>query len=337
MSNAAYYRLIVFTAFVAYCVILLGAYTRLSDAGLGCPDWPGCYGHLSVPSDAVSITATENHESGRALDTAKAWKEMIHRYLAGSLGLLILAISILAFLRRKKVTNSLLLPFLLLVTVIFQAALGMWTVTLQLKPIIVVAHLLGGFTTVSFLVLLALNSNSQRVFFHTKISSSFCRLAVIALLIVIGQITLGGWVSSNYAALACTDFPMCQGSWLPVMDFQQGFSLSQSGHAGTAGNTSYEFGVLENEARTAIHYTHRVGALITFIIVSLLALRLFKKPPLKGLGILVGSILLVQVSLGISNVVFYLPLPVAVSHNGGAALLLISLIYVNYRLWQYRQ
>ncbi|HIO92611.1 MAG TPA: heme A synthase [Leucothrix mucor] len=331
MSNAAYFRLIIFTAFVAYCVVLLGAYTRLSDAGLGCPDWPGCYGHLSVPSDVESIAATANHASGRALDTGKAWKEMIHRYLAGSLGLLILAISILAFLRRKKVTNSLLLPFLLLVTVIFQAALGMWTVTLQLKPIIVVAHLLGGFSTFSLLILLALNHSSQRAFFHTKISTGLSRLAVIALLIVIGQITLGGWVSSNYAALACADFPKCQGSWLPTMDFKQGFSLLQSG------NTNYEFGVLENAARTAIHYTHRVGALITFIIVSLLVLRLFKNPPLKGLGILVGSILLIQVSLGISNVVFYLPLPIAVSHNGGAALLLITLIYVNYRLWQYRQ
>jgi len=333
MSNTAYFRLIIFTAFVAYCVLLLGAYTRLSDAGLGCPDWPGCYGHLSVPTDAKSIAATVSHDSGRALDTAKAWKEMIHRYLAGSLGLLILAISILSFVRRKQTTQGLILPFALLATVVFQAALGMWTVTLQLKPIIVVAHLLGGFTTFSLLILLALSTHhhAKRAFFHTKIPARLSRWALFALLIVILQIMLGGWVSSNYAALACADFPLCQGQWLPPMDYQQGFSLWQSGH------TNYEFGVLDNPARTAIHFTHRLGALTTFIVVSLLALQLFKAAPFKRMGALLGTILVVQISLGISNVLFYLPLPVAVSHNGGAALLLITLIYVNYRLWQYRQ
>ena len=331
MNNTAYFRLIIFTAFVAYCVLLLGAYTRLSNAGLGCPDWPGCYGHLSVPSDADSIAATAHHASGRALDAGKAWKEMIHRYLAGSLGLLILAIVFLSFFRRKKVTNALLLPLLLLATVVFQAALGMWTVTLQLKPIIVVAHLLGGFATFSLLILLALNHAPQRVFFHTKVPVNLPRIAGVALLVVIAQITLGGWVSSNYAALACTDFPLCQGVWLPKMDFQQGFSLLQQGHV------NYEFGVLDNTARTAIHFTHRVGALMTFLVVSYFVLRLFKYLPLRGLGLLIGSVLLVQISLGISNVVFYLPLPIAVSHNSVAALLLITLLYANYRLWQYRQ
>jgi cytochrome c oxidase assembly protein subunit 15 len=330
MSNAAYFRLIIFTVFIAYCVVLLGAYTRLSNAGLGCPDWPGCYGHLSVPSDAESIAATAQHESGRALDAGKAWKEMIHRYLAGSLGLLILALAILSLFRKKRIAiaTPLLLPFLLLATVVFQAALGMWTVTLQLKPIIVVAHLLGGFATLSLLILLALQHRPPRRFFYTNVSIHLKRWAVLSLLIVIAQITLGGWVSSNYAALACTDFPLCQGAWLPKMDFQHGFSLLQSDHI------NYEFGVLESSARTAIHFTHRIGALITFIIVTLLALRLFKNTSLRSLGILVMSVLLVQISLGISNVIFYLPLPIAVSHNGVAALLLITLIYVNYRLWQ---
>jgi cytochrome c oxidase assembly protein subunit 15 len=298
---------------------------------LGCPDWPGCYGQLSVPSDAKSIAATVHHESGRALDTEKAWKEMIHRYLAGALGLLILAIMVISFFRNKKITTPLLLPFLLLVTVIFQAALGMWTVTLQLKPIIVVAHLLGGFATLSLLILLALKQIHTLALAYTKVSIDLKRWPVLSLFIVIGQITLGGWVSSNYAALACIDFPLCQGRWLPNMDFQQGFSLLQSDHI------NYEFGVLESSARTAIHFTHRIGALITFIIVAFLALHLFKHSQLKRMGILVGTVLLVQISLGISNVIFYLPLPIAVSHNGMAALLLITLIYVNYRLWQSQQ
>lgn len=331
MKSSAYSRLIIFTAFIAFCVLLLGAYTRLSDAGLGCPDWPGCYGHLSVPSNAEDILATHDHESGRALDASKAWKEMIHRYLAGSLGLLILFIFIASVVRRKVSQQSLLLPLLLLITVCFQAALGMWTVTLQLKPVIVVAHLLGGFTTFSLLILLLLGVKKGRLSFYEHVPPLLSRLGILALFVVILQITLGGWVSSNYAALACTDFPQCQGSWLPNTDFKQAFSFWQHG------NINYEYGVLDNPARTAIHLTHRMGALITFIIVSLFAIRLFRTYPFKGLGLLVGSVLLIQISLGISNVIFYLPLPVAVSHNGGAALLLISLIYVNYRLWQHRQ
>ena len=220
---------------VAFCVVILGAYVRLSDAGLGCPDWPGCYGQLlGVPDSAEEIEqARQNYPQSR-VDTAKAWKEVLHRYLAAALGLLILALAALAIINRRHSRQPLALPLLLTVLVIFQGLLGMWTVTLLLKPVVVTAHLLGGFFTLALLWHLALPEFRIGV-----LSARRCRLRFAwgAIGVLIAQIALGGWTASNYAALACTDFPTCQQQWWPPMNFADAFQPSSEI------GTNYEYGV----------------------------------------------------------------------------------------------
>ena len=321
-----YYRFVVFTCFLAFTVIVLGAYTRLTDAGLGCPDWPGCYGHLTVPATLDQVTNTAYLEQ-RPLEPEKGWKEMVHRYFAGTLGLAILLIAVWSWRRRRDDPGQpVWLPTSLLLLVVFQAALGMWTVTLLLKPVIVMAHLLGGFATFSLLVLLALRVGRRRA---ESGSGSLRVAAAIGLLILIAQIALGGWTSSNYAALACLDFPTCQGSWTPEMDFDEAFVMWRGL------GVNYEYGVLEHPARTAIHVTHRIGALVTALYLGWLLLALLRRGSgLRGAAILVGGLLLLQLGLGVANVLMHLPLGVATAHNGVAALLLISLVYLNFRLWR---
>lgn len=252
----AYHRFIIFTCLLAFAVILLGAYTRLADAGLGCPDWPGCYGHLTVPPTEAHVT-DKSYLEQRALEPEKGWKEMVHRYFAGTLGLCILAIAVWSWRRRGGDPDQpVWLPTLLLALVVFQAALGMWTVTLLLKPIVVMGHLLGGFATFGLLVLLALRSAPRR---PLTVNGRWRNAAAAGLIVLVLQIALGGWTSSNYAALACLDFPTCQGSWAPDMDFDEAFVMWRGL------GVNYEYGVLEHPARTAIHVTHRIGALITFL------------------------------------------------------------------------
>lgn len=309
---------------LAYCVIVLGAYTRLSDAGLGCPDWPGCYGNLIVPGDDARVEKANAAYPQRPLDNAKAWKEMVHRYAAGALGLLILYLAVHSVLARKKQAASpLAIPLALLALVIFQAALGMWTVTLLLKPVVVSAHLLGGMTILALLYWLVLRAAFPAA---SNGHSSLNRLAIVGIVVLAAQIALGGWTSANYSALACVDFPTCQGKWWPQMDFQQGFVLWR----GTG--IDYEGGVLDMPARTAIHVTHRLGALVSFLILASIALlALFSgKRRLKRCGLFLFLVLLAQVGLGIANVLLVLPLPVAVAHNGGAALLLLALLTLLY-------
>ena len=321
------YRLAVFTALLAFCVILVGAYVRLSDAGLGCPDWPGCYGELVVPDQAEM---PDDNPHAKPLHTGKAWKEMIHRYLAGSLGLLILVLAVMAWLNRRGPDQPLWLPTLLLGLVIFQAALGMWTVTLLVKPAIVTAHLLGGFATFVLLVLLALrlrpSSSPPPV---TALSTR--RLALIGLAVLIVQISLGGWTSTNYAALGCSSFPGCYSDeFWPAMDFAEGFKLWRGL------GINYEFGVLENDARAAIHMSHRIGALVTLLILGLLIWRLMSRERnLRRAGALILILLLTQIGLGITNVLAHLPLPVAVAHNGVAALLLASLCVLCWQVYRH--
>ncbi len=321
INNASFFRnLLAFAVLLALLVIVLGAYTRLSDAGLGCPDWPGCYGHVTVP-DKV------NHaEFTRPLESAKAWKEMIHRYVAGTLGLLILTIFFIALRGKTAVKQSPFLPFVLVLVVVFQALLGMWTVTLKLSPVVVSAHLLGGLTTLSLLWWLYLNQRRQDNTGLSKIPG-LRFWATLGLLLVIVQIFLGGWTSSNYAALACgTDFPTCLGSWWPDMDFSAGFRfLHEPGK-------NYEFGVLDAAARSAIQMTHRMGALIVFVFLLLLGLRLVKMVRLKRVAMVLLILLFVQIGLGISNVVLALPLTIAVLHNLTAALLLLTVITINHRV-----
>ena len=323
-SNASLFsRIVGLAVFLALIVIVLGAYTRLSDAGLGCPDWPGCYGQLSVPESVIG------DEFRRPLEKSKAWKEMVHRYVAGTLGLLILAILFMVIKGLPSVKQSIGLPVVLLITVIFQALLGMWTVTMLLSPVIVSAHLIGGLTTLSLLWWLFLNQRKV-ITLRTSPTSKLKFFTSLGLVLVIVQIFLGGWTSSNYAALACgIDFPTCASMWWPKMDFSSAFDI---GH--TSG-VNYEFGVLDSPARTAIQFVHRVGALIVFVYLSSLAIKLIKQgEELLHLGWLLLIVLFLQVSLGIMNVAMALPLSIAVSHNLVAALLLLTIIRINHSVFK---
>jgi heme a synthase len=325
-----FYRpLLILATLLAFFVVSLGAYVRLSDAGLGCPDWPGCYGHLiGVPDQAHEQSAALQAFPGKPVEAHKAWKEMLHRYFAGTLGLLILAIAWLAWRFRRVLQVSPALPTVLLAVVGFQAMLGMWTVTLLLKPVIVTAHLLGGMTTLALLVWLLLRQSMTR----RPAAGGLVRLgALLALCAVIGQIALGGWVSSNYAALACQDFPACQGVWQPDMDMTHAFQLRRE--LGQAADGS----LLSTTALTAIHWTHRVGALVVTVVVGVLIAALLSLPAWRRWGLLLGVALTAQLALGIANVLLSLPLPLAVAHNTGAAVLLATVLALNFRLWQRRR
>ena len=315
-----------FSVALALIVVILGAYTRLVHAGLGCPDWPGCYGFLSVPEAPHEVDQAELRFPHAPVEAEKAWAEMVHRYFAGTLGLLIFAMAGMALLQsvRGHSPGQFLLPGGLAVLVVCQAAFGMWTVTLKLWPQVVTAHLLGGFATLGLLWL-------SLVRFGVQPNSDLSRLrglALLALILLVIQITLGGWASSNYAALACPDFPTCQGEWWPAADFVQGFNVTQ--HIGP----NYLGGLLQSDARIAIHLTHRLGALMLLLVVGLLVYRLGQDRHQRRLAGLLGMLLMLQISLGIANVLFGLPLVVAVAHNAVAALLLLSLITVNYRAFR---
>ena len=297
--------LVLATAVLAFVVIVVGAYVRLSDAGLGCPDWPGCYGH-PVP--------TRIHDEGAL---AKAWKEMGHRYLAGALGVLILLIAALAWkLRRAPLHASAIVAL-----VAFQASLGMWTVTLLLKPVIVTLHLLGGMTTFALLLLLFLRINPSAAKSGAADLRGTAAAALIALAI---QIALGGWVSANYAALACPDLPGCLGEALPRMDFANAFHVFRE-----LGRTG-EGTLLPLDALVAIHWTHRMFALIVVLVAGTAAFRALKNSSTRLIGACVAGALALQFLLGIANVHFALPLPLAAAHNAGAALLLATLVVLNF-------
>ncbi|MCB1653889.1 MAG: COX15/CtaA family protein, partial [Pseudomonadales bacterium] len=222
MAKAGF-RLALLATLLALVVVLLGAYTRLTHAGLGCPDWPGCYGKLIVPQSEKGIATANLTFPNRQLEPDKAWKEMVHRYLASTLGLAILALAVIALRNRNQANQPLLLPWLLSLLVAFQGALGMWTVTLQVKPVVVTAHLLGGFATATLLWMLTLrlhsSSSDRSVIYHARRLLWLSRIGVIILLI---QIFLGGWTSTNYAAIGCTEFPTCHsGAWWPGTAFKE--------------------------------------------------------------------------------------------------------------------
>ena len=320
MAKAGF-RLALLATLMALLVVLLGAYTRLTHSGLGCPDWPGCYGFISVPSTDAQLVHAELHFPQAPVEAAKGWSEMVHRYFAGTLGCLILLLAVRAWKQRKRHDQPLKLPLFILLVVIIQAAFGMWTVTLKLWPQVVTAHLLGGFATLSLLFLLTLRLSGWLP--ALAIPRRMQRWATAGLVLVILQIALGGWVSSNYAAVACVDLPTCHGQWWPAADFTNGFHLTQ--HIGP----NYLGGQLDSEARTAIHLAHRLGAvLLTLALVGLAwQLRKVGMPRLAGLVLLV---LAIQICLGLSNVLFGLPLALAVAHNAGGAALMLTLVLVNY-------
>ncbi len=369
---------------LAFCVIVFGAFVRLSNAGLSCPDWPTCYGRAAwptAPADVADHAATQI----RPLDASKAWREQVHRMLAGSLGVLVLLLAVLAARRRRHgivrvvvaalivaasiplymrgqhaaavlcatlgelvlLGNALQWSFdqgrggagagapggdggvrtsplpaiasLTLAVIVFQALLGMWTVTWLLKPIVVMGHLLGGLATFALLAWLAWRATDRPV--RVPDAALLRRLLAVGLVLLVVQIALGGWTSSNYAALSCgTDFPKCVGQWWPPHDFREGFVLWRGI------GVDYEGGVLDGAARIAIHMTHRMMAVVVFLYLGWLALKLLRSPGLRGFGGLLGVLLLAQVSLGIANVKLALPLKVAVMHNAGAALLLFVLV-----------
>jgi heme a synthase len=323
------YRGLVFVAFaLAFVVVVFGAYVRLNDAGLGCPDWPGCYGPATVPQAQAMGAAAQDKFAGSGLEPRKAWIEMIHRYLAGTLGLLILAIAILAW-RRARSRSSTRVPWLqtiLVALVAFQAALGMWTVTLLLKPAIVTLHLLGGMLTLSLLAWLALREMTWRPLPHAVVASKWRPWAMLALAIAFCQILLGGWVSTNYAALACVDFPTCHGTLAPPADYQHGF------HVFRELGMSPEGTPLSNEALNAIHWTHRLGAVLTLLLVGGVGVATLRPDRLRPFALLVLVALALQIGIGISNVLLMLPLGLAVAHNAGAAFLVIALLMLNFRL-----
>lgn len=297
-----YRRLLVLATLLSFCVIALGAYVRLSDAGLGCPDWPGCYGQLiGVPEAA--------HEQGRALEAFpgkpvqahKTWKEMVHRYFAGTLGLLIVLLNVLTWRHRRAPGPSPLLAGALLAVVSVQAMLGMWTVTPLLRPVIVTAHLLGGMTTLALLVWLLLRQRRA-----PPMNGALRLPAALLLIAAVGQIALGGWVSSNYAALACADFPTYLGAWRPETDFAHAFQFSRE-----LGQTA-DGVLLSNTVLSTIHWTHRVGALVVAALGGGLALALWRRAERRW------------------------ALALAVAHNVGAAFLLTVTLALNGRLWQAR-
>lgn len=381
-SSNWFRRLALWGAVLAFCVVILGAFVRLSHAGLGCPDWPVCYGHLAWPTAEEQIARANETFPQRPVEVEKAWKEQVHRFLAAALGIIVVALALMANWRARSqrytligasvaaalgiftyvagwITLASLLSVLsvalpacgmlvwqnanwrarytagLLALIIVQAMLGMWTVTLLVKPIIVTAHLLGGMATFVLLWLLWLRDRGAPKGNENDRYRGLRVLSRVAIAAVVLQIFLGGWTSTNYAALACPDFPTCQTRWVPPMDFGEGFTLWRGL------GVDYEGGVLDNDARVAVHFTHRVGAVLVLLVVGALVTGIRRRTrhaetssdmTLRLLGAGVGVFLVGQILLGISVVKIGLPLWLAVAHNGGAALLLASVVTVSYAL-----
>ena len=356
--------LAILAAVFAFGLVMFGAFVRLSNAGLSCPDWPTCYGKASWPHHEQAVAAANAAFPDRPYEASKAWREQVHRMLAGTLGVLVVVLALLAARRDRVVMFAIMLSALFaavgvtlylhgernvssglallailmptagafwlreraalkmsvlaLAVIIFQAMLGMWTVTLLLKPIVVMGHLLGGMATFGLLAYAALRYKNMGT--QDNRYASLRAAVVLGIVLLACQIALGGWTSANYAALACgTDFPTCLGQWAPSTDFREGFVLWREV------GVNYEGGVLDMAARSAIQIAHRIGALVVFCYLAWLSYRLVRDG-FRGGGVALAVVLVVQVLLGISNVHFGLPLPVATLHNGGAALLLFVLL-----------
>tara|TARA_B100000212_G_scaffold90315_1_gene66275 strand:+ start:475 stop:1446 length:972 start_codon:yes stop_codon:yes gene_type:complete len=307
----------------AFIVIALGAWTRLVDAGLGCPDWPGCYGFVVFPTTEAEIQLAESRYPQFPYEIDKAIPEVVHRYFAAALGFLAILLVYFAFKyqlpKKIKAITSFLLFF-----ICCQGLFGYLTVSLKLLPIIVTGHLFGGFFTLSLFFYLFLKTTDgikNHNIGHLKV------IGGIALFALIVQIFLGVWTSTNYASLACADFPTCQGKLIPEMDFSEGFNLAQEV------GPNYLYGLLDNEARVAIHYSHRISAIVLTIIFLILISRLWFSSA-APLASTLGVILVTQISLGIMNVVYVLPLYIAIAHNLVAALLLLATLMVNLVIWK---
>lgn len=389
LFNATENRLPGFKLALAGCVFAvfvlgLGAFTRLVDAGLGCPDWPTCYGHALWPTSHEDVAVANQAYPDMPVEHDKTWPEMVHRYFAQGLGFITIGLFVLAVRHRKqeqpvKLIGSLLIvnilltavtaivgvvmepfavgsvlitmatlawlalkrgtsrqPFklvaFLLAFIILQGLFGMWTVTLKLWPQVVTAHLLGGFTTFTLLWLLTLRLNNQ----HWQLPAEkfkqlkkFRGWAIAGLVIICCQVALGGWTTSNYAAVACPDLPTCQGQWLPEMDFAEGFNFTQ--HVGP----NYLGGTMDNEARIAIHFMHRMGAIVSTVFLLGLMVFLIKQlgtRESRNMAKVIGAVLGLQIALGLGNIIFKFPVSVAVAHNLVGALLVLVMVTLNHRV-----
>ena len=310
---------------LAFVVIALGAWTRLVDAGLGCPDWPGCYGFVVFPTNEAEIALAEARYPTFPYDINKAIPEVVHRYFAAALGFLAIIMVYYSF-KQNENKNIRRWTIGLLIFICCQGLFGYLTVSLLLLPIIVTAHLFGGFTTLTLFFLIFLMSGKFDILEKMEIPK-LKTIAGIALAVLLFQIFLGVWTSTNYASLACADFPTCQGTYMPEMDFKNGFNLNQEV------GPNYLYGLLDNPSRVAIHYSHRVSAILVAVVFLILISKLWfsNAAPLAST---IGILLLTQISLGIINVVYVLPLYVAIAHNLVAALLLLAIFTVNYLAWK---
>jgi len=365
-----FHRIVWLATALAAALIVFGAFVRLSNAGLSCPDWPTCYGKATWPSAAAQV-ADHAAIAIRPVDPTRAWREQVHRMIAGALGVLVLTLALLAARERRRgvaqvalaaalvalaipqymrgahvpaavlaLAGELLLlagvvrwsnldlaraSALTLMVIVFQALLGMWTVTWLLKPIVVMGHLLGGLTTFALLAWIAWRATDQPIL---SVEARRLRLLLgIGLALLTVQIALGGWTSANYAALACgTDYPRCAGHWWPQQDFREGFVLWRGI------GVDYEGGILDNPARVAIQMTHRLVAIAVFVYLLALSGKLLRIPGLRGWGAALALLVCIQVGLGISNVLLALPLPIAIAHNAGALALLFVLVTLLARL-----
>ena len=325
-----YKRLTFYATLLALIVVSFGAYTRLTDSGLGCPDWPGCYGTLSVPESIDQIEKAQAVYPDSPVEIEKAWIEMIHRYIAGILGIMILVIAFMSIRLREQINYSLKWPFFLLGLVIFQAALGMWTVTLLLKPAVVTSHLLGGMTVLGILTfLMHRNYGTHRENFVTdKYERKIIRFSLVLLFI---QIALGGWTSTNYAALACTDYPTCHGSLIPEMDFYNAFTIFRELGVTSIGEP------LSLEALHAIQWVHRIGAIVLLVYLLFVAYILKVNQGFNMWRNVLILVISLQFIIGIANLLLHLPIVLATLHNLGAALLVVILVGINSRItkpWQ---
>jgi cytochrome c oxidase assembly protein subunit 15 len=323
------YRTLVLCAVaLALVVIVVGAYVRLEDSGLGCPDWPGCYGQLvGVPDEPHELARAQHAFPGKTVDAGRARKEMFHRYLAGTLGLLILAIAVTAWRGRGRIGRPPWLAFGLVAVVAVQATLGMWTVTMLLKPAVVTLHLLGGMATLALTLWLALREIDPPAPAAT-VAARLRPWAVAGLAVLVCQIALGGWVSANYAALACPDFPACHGQWVPAMDFPNAYHVVRELGMTAAGAP------LAQEALNAIQWSHRAGALVTIVLLGGLGLAALRIPALRPTAVVLIVLVGAQAAIGIANVLLRLPLVLAAAHNAGAALLLAALVVLNFTVFR---
>lgn len=306
-----YQKLVFFTWFLTLDLIMFGAFVRLTDSGLGCPDWPGCYGKASPIGAAGHIRQAYESMPFGPVSFPKAWIEMIHRYVGALLGLLIIFIVIMAWRHRRMLGHTPKLAMATLVAVCLQGAFGAWTVTLKLMPIIVTAHLLGGMILLAMMTWLA-----AREKYHERVSVAALHWQpwmVLGFILLFIQIALGGWVSTNYAALACMDFPTCNGTWIPPMDVQNGFSLIRGLGELPTGQ------IISQEALVAIHWIHRNFAWVVFAYMGILAWKMRVEPGLRGPATWIIVLLCAQLFTGLSTIFFEWPLLIAVLHNGGAA------------------